>query len=180
MLIDLIRRRRSIRKFTGDAIEADKIELLKEAALRPPSSMGNNPWEFVFVTDRQLLARLSKAKPHGSSFLAGARLGIVVCADPEKSAVWIEDASIATIFIQLAVESLGLGSCWIQIRERMHDDTKAAETYIAEVLNIPSNLKVESMVGIGYPAEQKAPHSRDELQDEKVFINRYGAQFSIQ
>jgi nitroreductase len=179
MFIDLIRKRRSIRKFTDAAIEADKIELLKEAALRPPSSMGNNPWEFVFVTDRQLLAKLSKAKPHGSSFLAGARLGIVVCADPEKSTVWIEDSSIAAIFIHLAVESLGLGSCWIQIRERMHDDTKAAETYIAEILSIPSNLKVESMVGIGYPAEQKASHTREELQDEKVFFNRYGTPFSV-
>ena len=178
MFIDLIRQRRSIRKFTGEAIEADKLEVLKEAALRPPSSMGHNPWEFVFVNDTQLLAKLSKAKPHGSSFLADARLGIVVCADPEKSAVWIEDASIATIYIQLAAESLGLGSCWVQIRERMHDDTQLAETYIAELLNIPSNLKVESVVGIGYPAEEKAPHKREALQDEKVFLNNYGRPYS--
>ena len=175
MFMDLIRQRRSIRKYTDQDIEADKIELLKEAALRSPSSMGHNPWEFVFVTDGQLLAKLAKAKPHGASFLAGARLGIVVCVDPEKSTVWIEDASIATIFIQLAVESLGLGSCWIQIRERMHDDSKSSEAYIAEVLNIPHNLKVESMVGIGYPAEQKAPHRREKLQDEKVYLNRYGS-----
>ena len=106
--------------------------------------------------------------------MANARLGIVVCADPEKSTVWIEDASIATVFIQLAVESQGLGSCWIQIRERMHDDTKSSEAYIAELLNIPSNLKVESIVGIGYPAEKKSPHSRDVLQYEKIFLNRYG------
>ena len=180
MFIDLIRQRRSIRKFTDEAIEADKIELLKEAALRPPSSMGHNPWEFVFVTDSQLLTKLAKAKPHGSSFLAAARLGIVVCADPGKSAVWIEDASIATIYIQLAAASLGLGSCWIQIRERMHDDAKSSEAYIAEVLNIPSNLKVESMVGIGYPAEQKAPHTREALQDEKVFLNRYGSPYAVE
>ena len=179
MLLDLIRQRRSIRKFTGEAIEGEKLEVLKEAALRPPSSMGHNPWEFIFVTDAQLLAKLSKAKPHGSSFLADARLGIVVCADPEKSAVWIEDASIATIYIQLAAESLGLGNCWVQIRERMHDDTKSSETYIAELLNIPSNLKVESVVGIGYPAEEKAPHTREELQDEKIFLNRYGSSFEI-
>ena len=180
MFIDLIRKRRSIRKFTNDVIEADKVELLKEAALRPPSSMGHNPWEFIFVTDEQLLSKLSKSKLHGSSFMAGARLGVIVCADPEKSTVWIEDASIATIFIQLAAESIGLGSCWVQIRERMHDDTKSAETYIAELLNIPSNLKVESMVGIGYPGEQKEPHTREKLQDEKVFINRYGSPFSKQ
>ncbi|MEJ2164963.1 MAG: nitroreductase family protein [Desulfobacterales bacterium] len=202
MFMDLIRQRRSIRKFTEEEIEADKIELLKEIALRPPSSMGHNPWEFVFVTDKQLLAKLAEAKPHGAGFLAGAPLGIVVCADPEKSAVWIEDAAIATIYIHLlgivvcadpeksavwiedaaiatiyihlAAASLGLGSCWIQIRERMHDDKKSAEAYIAEVLNIPSNLKVPTMIGIGYPAEQKAPHKRDALQDEKIFLNRFG------
>ena len=65
MFIDLIRNRRSIRKFTNEAIEADKIEVLKEAALRPPSSMGHNPWEYVIVNDSQLLAGLSKAKQHG-------------------------------------------------------------------------------------------------------------------
>jgi len=177
MFMDLIRQRRSIRKFTEEEIEADKIELLKEIALRPPSSMGHNPWEFVFVTDKQLLAKLAEAKPHGAGFLAGAPLGIVVCADPEKSAVWIEDAAIATIYIHLAAASLGLGSCWIQIRERMHDDKKSAEAYIAEVLNIPSNLKVPTMVGIGYAAEEKAPHKRDALQDEKIFLNRYGSPF---
>ena len=178
MFIDLIRKRRSIRKFTGQAIETEQIELLKEAALRPPSSMGHNPWEYIFVTDGQLLSRLSKSKPHGSSFMAGATLGIVVIADPEKSAVWIEDASIATIFIQLAAESLGLGSCWVQIRERMHDDAKSAEAYIAELLKIPSNLRVESMVGIGYPDELKEPHARSKLQDEKVFSDRYGSPFT--
>jgi len=178
MFIDLIRQRRSIRKFTGQAIEADKLAVLKEAVLRPPSSMGHNPWEFIFVTDSQLLARLSKAKPHGSSFLADAQLGVVVCANPAKSTVWIEDASIAAIYIQLAAESLGLGNCWVQIRERMHDDTQSAEAYIAELLHIPSNLKVESVVAIGYPAEQKAPHTREELQDKKIFFNRYGSPFS--
>jgi len=177
MFIDLIRQRRSIRKFTGQAIEADKLAVLKEAVLRPPSSMGHNPWEFIFVTDAQLLARLSKAKPHGSSFLADAQLGVVVCANPAKSTVWIEDASIAAIYIQLAAESLGLGNCWVQIRERMHDDTQSAEAYIAELLHIPSNLKVESVVAIGYPAEQKAPHPREALREEKVFINQYGRPF---
>jgi len=180
MFKDLIRQRRSIRKFTDAEIEADKIEFLKEAALRPPSSMGHNPWEFIFVTDKQLLAKLAGAKSHGSSFLAGARLGIVVCVDPEKSNVWIEDASIATTYLHLAAASLGLGSCWIQIRERMHDDAQSAEAYIAEVLNIPSNLKVPTMIGIGYPAEQKAPRKRDALQDEKIFLNRYGSHFKAQ
>ena len=174
MFMDLIANRRSIRRFTADKIETEKIELLKEAALRPPSSRGVNPWEFLFITDRNLLGKLSGAKPHGSSFLKDAQLGIVVCADPGKSDVWIEDASIAATFIQLAAISLELGSCWIQIRDRMHDETQTAEAFIAEALNIPSNLKIEAMIAIGYPAERKSPHPKEELQNEKVHLNRYG------
>jgi nitroreductase len=174
MFIELIRKRRSTRRFKEDQIEAEKIEMLTEAALRAPSSRGFNPWQFVFVSDRELLKKLSRAKPHGSTFMTNAQLGVVVCADPEKSDVWVEDASIATIFIQLAVESLDLGSCWIQIRKRMHNDTQSAEAYIAQLLNIPSSLKVESMIAIGYPDEKKRPHTREELQDEKVYFNQYG------
>ena len=179
MFMDLIADRRSIRRFTADKIETEKIDLLKEAALCAPSSRGVNPWEFVFITDRNLLEKLSGAKPHGSSFLKDAQLGIVVCADPQKSDVWVEDTSIATIFIQLAATSLELGSCWIQIRERMHDETQSAEAYIAELLNIPSNLKIGSMVAIGHPAESKSPHSKENLQNEKMHLNRYGSGMKI-
>ena len=176
MFMDLIAKRRSIRRFTADKVEAEKVELLKEAALRAPSSRGINPWEFIVVTDRSLLANLSAAKPHGSTFLKDAPLGIVVCADPQKSDVWVEDASIATIFIELAAASLELGSCWIQIRERIHDETLTAEAYVADLLKIPSHLKVESMVAIGYPAERKPPHSKQELQTEKIFLDQHGQQ----
>ena len=175
MFIDLIANRRSIRKFTADKVEPEQIELLKEAALRAPSSRGVNPWEFVFVTDRNLLQKLAGAKPHGSTFLKDAQLGIVICADPEKSDVWVEDASIATIYIQLAATSLGLGSCWIQIRNRMHDEAQSAEAHIAELLNIPSNLKIGSMIAIGYPAESKSPHPKENLQNEKVHLDQYGS-----
>lgn len=175
MFMDLIANRRSIRQFTADKVEPEKIESLKEAALRAPSSRGVNPWEFVFVADRNLLQKLAGAKPHGASFLKDAQLAIVVCADPEKSDVWVEDASIATIFIQLAATSLGLGSCWIQIRNRMHDEAQSAEAYIAELLNIPSNLKIGSMIAIGHPAESKPHHPKENLQNEKVHLDQYGS-----
>ena len=177
MFFELIEKRRSIRRFTGEPIETDKIERLMEAALRAPTSRGMNPWEFVFVTDRDLLERLAQAKPHGSSFMSNAALGVVVCADPARSDVWIEDASIATIFLHLAAESLELGSCWIQIRKRMHADNTTAEAFIAKALNLPSRLAVEAMVAIGHPAEKKSPHGRGTLQQEKVFLNRYGTPF---
>lgn len=174
MFLSLIQKRRSIRKYLEKPVEAEKIDALVEAALRSPSSRGFNPWEFVVVTDKTLLEKLSKAKPHGASFLKNAPLGIVVCADPEKCDVWVEDASIASIFIHLAAESMGLGSCWIQIRKRMHDQTTTAQAYIRDLLNIPENLNVESIVAIGYPGEKKPPHLKEELQYRKVHYDFYG------
>jgi len=174
MFLSLVQKRRSIRRYLDKPVEPEKVDRLIEAALRAPSSRGFNPWNFVVVTDSVLLEKLSKAKPHGASFLKDASLGIAVCADPEKCDVWIEDASIASIYIHLAAESMDLGSCWIQIRKRMHDQTKTAEQYIRELLNIPENFNVESMIAIGYPAETKSPHSKEDLQYEKVHYNLYG------
>jgi nitroreductase len=174
MFLSLVQKRRSIRQFLKKPVETEKIEKILEAALRAPSSRGFNPWEFVVVSDRVLLERLSRAKPHGASFLKDASLGIVVCADPEKCDVWIEDASIASIYIHLAAESMELGSCWIQIRKRMHDREKSAEQHIRELLDIPENLNIESIIAVGYPAEKKPPHPKEDLQYKKVHYDGYG------
>jgi nitroreductase len=174
MVMSIIRTRRSIRKFLDRPVEAEKIDQLLEAALRAPSSRGINPWEFIVVNDKNLLSRLAQSKQHGSAFLKKAPLGIVVCADAEKCDVWVEDASIASIFIHLASESLELGSCWIQIRERMHDGKQSAQEYIAETLDLPSRLQVESIIAVGYPGEKLPPHKKEELLFEKVHRDVYG------
>jgi nitroreductase len=174
MFISMLEKRRSIRKFKKKEIESDKLEILIEAALRAPSSMGNNPWEFIIVTDPDKLVKLSKAKKHGATFLRNSPCAVVVCADPQKSSVWIEDCSIASIFIQLAAESMGLGNCWIQIRDRISEEGKPAAEVISKILDIPKILTVESIIAIGYPDEQKPPHKKEELQFEKIYFNAYG------
>jgi nitroreductase len=98
-MLEILRKRRSIRRYQKKEIEREKIELLKEAALRAPSSRAIKPWQFVFVTDRSILEKLSRAKEDGSSFLKHAGLGVVVCADENESDVWIEDCSIASIIL---------------------------------------------------------------------------------
>lgn len=170
----IVRKRRSIRRYQKQPVEPEKIALLLEAALRAPSSRGLNPWEFIVLDDQSLVNRLSEAKEHGSSFLKGAPLAIVVCADPARCDVWVEDTAIASTFISLAADALGLGSCWVQIRERNHNLEKTAEEFVREVLQIPSHLKVEAIIAIGYPAEKKAAHQKEDLQYEKVFANLYG------
>ncbi len=168
MFLDLLKKRRSIRQFTEQPVEKEKIDLLVEAMLRSPSSRGFNPWEFVVVSDRRLVNDLAKAKAHGSSFLKNAPLAIVVCADPERCDVWIEDCSIAALIIHLAAADLGLGSCWIQIRERLHDETMSAEDYVKRLLGIKENLKIEAIIAIGYPKEEKPGHPLSSLPGNKV------------
>ncbi len=167
-MMEILRTRRSIRKYKDEDIEPEIVELLKEAALRSPTSRNFRPWRFVFVEDRSKLEALSSAKPSGSSFLAGARLGVVVCADEGESDVWIEDCSIASIILQLAGQSLGLGSCWIQIRRRMHDDSMTSEDYVRSILGLSENIRVESMIAFGYPDEERAPVRVDDLQPGKI------------
>ncbi len=175
MFLDLLRQRRSVRRFSDRAVETENVSLLLEAALRSPSSRGLNPWSFVIVDDRSLLQKLAKAKPHGASFLAEAPLGIVVVADPERCDVWIEDTAIATILVQLAAESIGLGSCWIQIRKRRHGDGGDAGDWVKQILDIPQHLEVESMIAVGYPDHKPPPHSADSLLKDRVHVNRYGS-----
>jgi nitroreductase len=173
MFLSLIQERRSIRKFLNHPVEPEKVEQLMEAALRSPSSRSLNPWEFIVVNDPVLLRKMAIAKPHGAAFLRTAPLGVVICADSQKCDVWIEDASVATTYIMLAAQSLGLGSCWVQIRLREHNVNQTAGDYLRELLDLPEYLKVESVIAIGYPAENPPPHPKEELQYEKVHYNTY-------
>lgn len=174
MLLELLRKRRSIRRFAERSVEGDKIEMLLEAALRSPSSRSLNPWEFVVVTDKQTLAGLAQAKPHGASFVRHAPLAIVVCADPARCDVWVEDCSIAALLLHLAATDLGLGSCWVQIRLREHDADRTAQDHVAELIGLKAGMVVEAIIAIGYPAEELPGHPRASLMDEKVSFERYG------
>ena len=174
-MINLLRARRSVRTYTAAPIEHDKVNLLVEALLRSPTSRNINPWEFIIVDDLAILAKLSTAKDHGSSFLKGARLGIVICADCTQSDVWVEDCAIAAILVQLTAQSLGLGSCWIQIRKRQHDERSSAEKYVQRQLGLPGNVRVLAMISIGYPDEDRSPLPADELEFAKVKHNHHNS-----
>jgi nitroreductase len=172
-MINILRTRRSIRQYQKDSVDARSLEIMKEALLRCPSSLGKRPWTFIFVDDPDLLDRLSRAKEYGSRFLKGAPLGIVICADSTVSDVWVEDCSIAAIVVQLIAHSLGLGSCWIQIRNRDHSAAETAEKYVQDILGIPEHVKVESVISIGFKAETKPPVPVEKLNYGKIRHNRY-------
>jgi nitroreductase len=174
MIMEILENRRSIRKFTQQPVEPEKIEQLVEAALRSPSGRGINPWFFILVDEPEKLERLSRSKPGGAAFLKNAPLGIVVCADTGKTDTYLEDASIASTIIHLAATSMGLGSCWIQINKRTREDGITAEQYVVRELELPEETMVLSIVAIGYPDETKPGHAKEKLQYDKVHYNTYG------
>ncbi len=173
MLYDLLKARRSIRKFQEREVEKDKLDTILKSALLSPSSRARRPWEFVAVTDKALLQQLSECREHSSSFIAAAPLGIAIAANPQACDVWIEDASISATLIQLSAHSLGLGSCWIQIRERFGKNNIKAGDYIKEILGIPAEYEVECMIAIGYPAEEKKAYTEDDLIFSKLHLNKF-------
>jgi nitroreductase len=172
-MLELLKTRRSIRKYQDRAVEKEKVDAIIQSGLMSPSSRGRRPWEFILVDDRDLLHKLSLSRGQVPSFVADAPLAIVVTADSKTNDVWIEDASIAAIIMQVTAHSLGLGSCWNHIRARMHNDEMTAEDYVREVLNIPEQYSILCILAIGYPDETKEPYKLDQLPYEKVHTNGF-------
>ncbi len=141
--------------------------------MRSPSSKNLNPWEFIFVDDLQIIQQLKNCKPYGTTPLQTAPLAVVFCADETINDAWVEDCSIASILFQLTTQSLGLGSCWIQVHNRKHSDEFTAEKYIQKLLDIPEKYRVLNIVTIGYPAKAREGKPFEELQFEKIRWNKF-------
>ncbi len=172
-MLEQIRTRRSIRKFTGEPVSDEHRRALQEVALRAPTSHNHRPWEFVFVSDPELLSGLGRLKPLGSAFLADASLAAVVLADPARSDVWIEDASIAAAFLHLTAHALSLGSCWVQVRGRDHAEGVSASSYVRDLLAAPPGLEVLAVIGIGHPAREKDPTPDGDLLRDRIHHDRF-------
>lgn len=168
---ELVKLRRSMRKFTDEALTPEEVETLLKSALMAPSSKGKHAWHFVVVDDKEMLERLSRVKTVGSDWLAGAPLAIVVVGDPTESDVWIEDASVATTILLYQAEDLGLGACWVQIRERYNPEGVPSDTLVRELLNIPEPLRVLSIVAVGHKGMERKPFNEDRLLWEKVHVD---------
>ncbi len=172
-MLDLLVNRRSIRQYKNREIEKEKIDYILKAALTAPSGRNIMPWELIVVTDKDLLIKLGESRGSVSRQIGRAALAIVVIANPSLTDIWIEDTSIISTVIQITAESLDLGSCWVQARERKNTEGSSIENIVKDILKIPSELRVESMIAIGYPDEEKEPHKIETLPFEKVHYNTF-------
>lgn len=166
-------RRRSIRKYSGESISPEDVQLLLSAALRAPSSRNRHSPQFVVIEDRQMMARLAMVRSKGSTFVAEAPLGIVVLGDPSASNHWMEDAVLAAAYIQLEAEDLGLGSCWCQIIDTLTPNGQESAEYVRLLLDIPLQLQVLAIITVGHKDEEKEMRAEGDLSWERVHIGKY-------
>ena len=153
-LLDILKKRKSIRKYTEEEIPQETINKIIEAGRLAPSGRNKKPVKLILVRDKETLEFLSNTRSHGSQLLAGANAAIVVTGNSELSDTWIEDCSIAMIIMQLQATELGVGNCWVQVRGRMLEETnEVTEDLIKAKLDIPDNFSVECMLALGMPAE---------------------------
>lgn len=170
---EMLFKRHSIRKYTDQPLSGEQVQTLLESALLAPTSKSTRAWEFVVVEDREMLARLAECKPFGAAPIAKCALAIVVCGDPGKSDVWVEDCSVAATYLQLTAETMGLGSCWVQIRGRFDKENNDAADLVRMLLDIPGEQQVECIITLGHKDEERRPVDPDKLLWEKVHIGKF-------
>ncbi len=170
---DLALSRRSIRKYTNEKINDECIKEIISTALIAPTSKNSRPWYFMTINDTGIIERLSQCKKNGAIALNTCTHAIVVMADPSKSEAWIEDSAIAASYIQLQAEDMGLGSCWIQIRERMYDDNTTAAKYVRDILSIPENIEIECIITLGHKNEDRKPYDPEKTMWNRVAFNTW-------
>lgn len=162
--IDLIYKRRSIRKFTSEAVRRVDLLTLVKAAMAAPSAMNVQPWEFVIVTEPGILAKFRKALMFAKMEAPAA---ICVCGNTRAlknitgDRFWVQDCSAATENILLAAVSLGLGAVWIGVHP-----VKLFERQVKSILQLPQELTPLNLIYIGHPAETKEP--RTQYDEKKV------------
>ncbi len=171
-MIDLLENRRSIRKFTEEVVSKEDLQKILTAGLLAPSSMNKKPVEFIVIEDRNTINKLEECKRFGTMALKTAPLVIAVIADSEVSDVWVEDASIVSILMQLEVEKLGLGSTWIQLRNRESNEGDS-ENAVRRVLLIPEKYGVLALIAIGHKNEEKKAYTEEDSDFGKVHYGKF-------
>jgi nitroreductase len=149
--IHALRTRRSVRAFSGQPVGRELLEQLIDCARLAPSGNNVQPWEFVVVTEREMLRRIGARAPHGH-FIADAPACVVVLCRETK--YYLEDGSAATQNVLVSAHALGLGTCWVA------GDKKDYAPEIASWLGAPEGCRLVSLIAVGHSAEQPKPQKR--------------------
>ncbi len=166
-VLEVIKTRRSIRRYDPKPIPKEKLLAILEAARLAPSAGNRQPWRFVIVRDPERKRELAKACRR-QMFIADAGVVIVALSDPRASPKWHAlDTMIAVEHMVLEAVEQGLGTCWIGAFD---------PDEVRKVINAPSDLNVVAVLPVGYPAESPGPRPRRSLE-EICYLEEYGKKF---
>ena len=159
---DSISKRASVREYQSKPIVKTLLEKLVDAGRRAPTARAIEPWEFVVVTDKEILRKLGEIATSGSFVKDAVSCIVIFCKDTKY---YLEDGSAATENILLAAQDLGLGACWVA------GEKKPYIREISELLGAPSGLKLVSLIALGWPKKQikqvKTRNLKDVIHWEK-------------
>lgn len=167
--LDFIFKRRSIRRFTQEPISGTDLKLLLEAAMAAPTAMNAQPWEFVVVTDPDVIRKMADSLIFGKHHPAAV---IAVCGSMRvtrnkvSSLFWVQDCSAALQNILLSATALGLGSVWVGVYP-----VRSFVRRITRILILPENVTPLGLVYLGHPAELKP--ARTQYDESKVHWQTY-------
>ena len=138
--LEAIRKRRSVRKYTGEPIPREDLETIVDAGRLAATGNNRQPWDFIVVTDREMIEQLKVA----SWWMEKAGAIIALVLDP-SSRWWLEDGSAAVENMLIAATALGYGSCWLEGNTLPHEEA------FKELLNVPPERRLITLVTLGVP-----------------------------
>ncbi|MCK4963746.1 MAG: nitroreductase family protein [Dehalococcoidia bacterium] len=158
--LEAIRRRRSVREYTGESIPREDLEKIIDAGRLAATGNNRQPWDFIVVTDREMIEQLKVA----AQWMEKAGAIIAVVMDP-ASRWWVEDGSAAVENMLIASTALGYGSCWLE------GYTLPREEEFKELLGVPKGKRLLTLVPIGVPVEW--PTREKKSLEEVLHWERY-------
>lgn len=161
--MDSIFKRRSIRKYTDEKISKEDIVLITKAGMNAPSARNLRPCSYIIIDDKHVLESVASIDPH-AKMLNSASHAIAVCAK-EVSEFWPQDAAASTENILLGASNLGVSSCWCGIYPTLLEEP------LKELLNMPNDIRLFSIIALGYPDELKEDNNF--YEESKVHYNKW-------
>ena len=171
-MLDLIRKRRTIRRFTEENVSEEQVDTLLEMAMCAPNRLNGQPWHFVVIRDKELQKQIAdtyQVRP----YVEQAPVVIAIGANPAESATWMMDISAAAENLLLAATAMGLGGAWFGAPGTVlwHQ----TEDLLREALSIPPHIRIPTMLAIGHPAVELPPHGKhDRFVRTKVHYGTWG------
>ncbi|MCQ9207418.1 MAG: nitroreductase family protein [Omnitrophica bacterium] len=154
---EAISKRVSVREYEPRAVPKALIETIVDAARRAPTARAIEPWEFIVITEKDVLQKLGSIAANNGSFIKEAAACIALyCRDTKY---YLEDGSAATENILLEATNNGLGSCWVA------GDKKPYAEEVSQLLGVPAGFKLVSLIPLGWPKKEVGQKKSRKLED---------------